>query len=160
MPRAPAIVVGLGLTIPEGLLGREIDCGAVTVTAEMVAAYVRAVGDEATARGPLREAPPTFCLALRRGMTPELELPAHLFGVHGGHDLEFHAPLRVGGTYRVVARIADVYEKNGRSGPLVVVVREVLVRDADGETVVRLVEREIIRARPAGAVVDVPPEAE
>ena len=133
------------LVIPDGLLGRVVDLGSVTVTAEMIADYARAVGDAATLAGPLTEAPPTFCLALRRGMTPEIELPPRTFGVYGGHDLEFHQPIRAGETYRISGRIVDVYEKSGRSGALTVVVRDAEIRDAAGRLAARIVEREIVR---------------
>lgn len=139
------------IVIPDHLLGRDIDLGRVTVTAEMIAAYARAVGDPAAAAGPPSEAPPTFCLAMRRGMTPPIELPPDLFGVYGGHDLEFHHPILAGETYRITARVADVYEKIGRSGPLIVVVREATIHDSAHQLAVRIIERQIVRQRP-GAV--------
>ena len=82
------------ITIPEDLLGRELDLGSVLVTAEMIAKYNAAVGNTATAHG--TDAPATFCLALRRGMRPAIALPPDVFGVYGGHDLEFVHPLRAG----------------------------------------------------------------
>jgi hypothetical protein len=136
------------ISIPESLLGREVDLGHVTVTAQMIAAYVAAVGDPRAATALRREAPPTFCLAMRRGMIPEIELPPDLFGVYGGHDLEFHHPIRVGERYHISGRVADVYEKIGRSGVLTVVVREATIRDSAGTTVACIAERQIIRQRP------------
>ena len=136
------------ISLPDGLLGREIDLGAVLVTAEMVADYMAAVGDPACSVAAPREAPPTFCLALRRGMTPEVELPPDVFGVYGGHDLEFHHPIRAGERYHISGRVADVYEKFGRSGVLTIVVREATIRDSAGAVVARITERQIIRQRP------------
>lgn len=132
-------------TLPEGLLGREVDLGSVLVTGEMIAAYARAVDDETTLAGPLEEAPPTFCLAMGLGMKPEVALPSGMFGVYGGHDLEFHHPIRAGETYRIRARVVDVYEKSGRSGALTVVVREAEIRDATGRLAARITERQIVR---------------
>ncbi len=134
--------------VPEPLLGREVELRRVTVTAEMVAEYARTVGDEYTAAA---GAPPTFCLALRGGMTPEVTLPPDMFGVYGGHDLEFHKPIRTGETYRITGRIADVFEKIGRSGTLTVVVREASIYDGGGHTAARIVERQIVRKRPEAA---------
>jgi hydroxyacyl-ACP dehydratase HTD2-like protein with hotdog domain len=82
-------------------------------------------------------------------MTPTLELPPHLFGVYGGHDIEFHAPIRAGEQYHLSGRISEVYEKIGRSGVLTVVVREATIHDAAGRLAARIVERQIIRQRPA-----------
>jgi len=145
------------ISVPRDVLGRDVDLGRVRVTAEMIAAYRAAVGDTAVP-GKENEAPPTFCLALRRGMTPAIELPPHLFGVYGGHDLELHRPIRAGEVYHISGNISDVYEKMGRSGVLTVVVRAALIRDAVGRLAVRIVERQIIRRRPesgdsAGTVV-------
>jgi len=136
------------IKIPAELLGREVELGMVTVTTEMIAAYAAAVGDPCADTGAAAEAPPTFCLALRRGMTPEIPLPPELFGVYGGHDLEFHRPIRAGETYRISGRVADVYEKIGRSGTLTIVVREATIRDVTGQVAARIVERQIIRQRP------------
>lgn len=136
------------ISIPDHLLGRNVDLGRVTVTTEMIAAYARAVGDPAADAGTPSEAPPTFCLAMRRGMTPAIELPPDLFGVYGGHDLEFHHPIRAGETYQITGRVADVYEKIGRSGPLVIVVREATIRDSAGHIAVQVIERQIVRHRP------------
>ena len=137
------------IEIPAALLGREIDLGHVTVTTEMIAAYAAAVGEPSADGRAIEEAPPTFCLALRRGMTPAIPLPPELFGVYGGHDLEFHRPIRAGVTYRIRGRIADVYEKIGRSGTLTIVVREATICDPTGQLAARIVERQIVRQRPS-----------
>ena len=131
--------------VPETLLGREVELARVSVTAEMIAAYTAAVGDTPAASG---EAPPTFCLSMRRGMTPEVTLPPDMFGVYGGHDLEFHHPIRAGEEYRITGQVADVYEKMGRSGTLTVVVRDALIRDRSGRVAARIAERQIVRQRP------------
>jgi len=141
--------VGL-VRVPPRLLGRDVSQGSVVVTADLIATYARAVGDAATLAAGCEVAPPTFCLALRRGFEPEVPLPDDVFDVHGGHDLEFLAPIRAGHTYAVSARLVDVYEKSGRSGSLTVIVREAVVREAGGAVAARIVERQIVRKRPPG----------
>ena len=136
------------LHIPESLLGREVELGCVTVTAEMIANYADAVGDTPPVSG---EAPPTFCLSMRRGMTPAVTLPPDMFGVYGGHDLEFHHPIRTGEQYRITGKIGDLYEKIGRSGTLTVVVREAVICDSCASVAARIVERQIVRQRPGTA---------
>jgi hydroxyacyl-ACP dehydratase HTD2-like protein with hotdog domain len=136
------------LRVPEDQLGRVVELGDVTVTADMIGAYLRAVGDTWASTA---EAPPTFCLSMRRGMTPQVELPPDVFGVYGGHDLEFHQPIRAGESYRITGNIAEVYEKIGRSGTLTVVVREAVVAASDGSAAARIVERQIVRQRPKAA---------
>ncbi len=135
------------ITIPHGLLGREVDLGEVAVTREMIVSYARTVGDQATLAGSLEQAPPTFCLTLRRGLTPDIPLPPGTFGVYGGHDLEFLEPIYAGRRYRISARVVDVFEKSGRTGALTVIVREATIRDEADRPAVRIRERQIIRER-------------
>ncbi len=134
------------IPIPDALIGRECDLGSTTVTAEMIAAYMTAVGNPPAE--PPTIAPSTFCLALRRGMVPEIQLPAGVFAVYGGHDLEFLHPIRAGETYHTAARIAEVYEKMGRSGALTIIVRAATVRDVTGRPVARITERQVLRRAP------------
>jgi hydroxyacyl-ACP dehydratase HTD2-like protein with hotdog domain len=136
------------LPIPEGLLGREVELVRLDVTTDMIANYASAVGDTPAASG---AAPPTFCIAMRRGMTPEVTLPPDMFGLYGGHDIEFHRPIRAGESYRVTGKLAEVYEKIGRSGTLTVVVREALISEHNGTLAARIVERQIVRQRPTCA---------
>lgn len=135
------------ISIPDHQLGRVVDLGEVVVTEAMIAAYASAVGDTSYPGLP-REAPPTFCLALRRGMTPAVPLPPDVFGVYGGHDLEFVQPIRAGARYAITGCVAEVYEKVGRSGRLTVIVRTATIRDSTGAVAVRITERQILRKRP------------
>ena len=134
------------LLVAEDLIGRESHFGPLQVTADMVAAYARAAGEDAF-EGESGEVPALFCLTLRRDMMPDVPLPHELFGVYGGHDLELLQPIRVGGVYHSTARIVDVYAKSGRSGLLTVVVREVVIRDGNDTVVARIIERQIVRRK-------------
>jgi len=140
------------IQIPAELLGRDFDFGEAVVDAETIKRYAEMVGDAPTLaaieRGGEIVAPPTFCLSLHHGMRPEVPLPEGMFGVYGGHDLEFLRPLRAGMTYRVGARLADVYEKNGRSGTLTMIARHGWIRTATGEIAVRIHERQVVRRKP------------
>lgn len=42
----------------------------------------------------------------------------------GGTEIEFFVPIRVGDTLTARSKIVDIYQKEGRSGPLIFVVRE------------------------------------
>ena len=138
-PDAPLV------TVPDELRGIDVDFGTVTVTAETIAAYVDAVGAPPSING---EAPGTFCVTLRRGMTPPVPVPANAFTVYGGHDLHFFAAIRAGQTYRITARITDAFEKSGRSGRFAVIMREANIATTDGRPVARIIERQIVRPRP------------
>src|SRR5438045_1767028 len=108
------------IDLPEGFVGRSLDLGTVTVTRDLIRAYAESVDDRDTLAGDCATAPPTFFLALRRGMAPAVALPPGTFGVYGGHDLVFHDAIRAGHTYHLSARVSAVYEKSGRSGGLTV----------------------------------------
>lgn len=141
----------IGVIVPAGLLGKVVDLGEVEISSAMIEAYARAVGDDETLAAGCNVAPPTFCLTLRRGFVPDLELPPGTFGVYGGHDIELGEALIPGDTCRITSRISDVYEKSGRSGAMTVVVREAEILRADGRLAARISERQIVRRIPGGA---------
>jgi acyl dehydratase len=139
------------------LLGKDVVLGTFPVTADAIRAFAEAVGDlnplyldaevARQAGYPDVIAPPTFCMQLRGGrMLPEVPLEPGLVGLHAGQEIEFYDEIYAGQTYTATARVAEVYEKTGRSGPLGVIVREVTIKDADGKTVVVVREREMVRS--------------
>jgi len=71
--------------------------------------------------------------AARGGFLPPIELPHRMWA---GGRFEFHRPLHVGETYRRLSRIADVQQKEGRSGELVFVVIRHEIGDAKGAALV------------------------
>lgn len=56
--------------------------------------------------------------------------------VDGGTEIEFFAPIRAGDTLTGCCKITDIYRKDGRSGPLIFVVRETTYTNQKGEMVV------------------------
>jgi acyl dehydratase len=133
------------------MIGRLLSTGSATVTAEHVAAFARALGDddplyrdpEAAKRGPFGTvvAPPTYPIAfmiqaMSGGMDTFLELGLNFATlVHGEQEFEYHRPIRAGETLTLTGRIADVYEKTGGSGTLDFVVLETEARDASDAVV-------------------------
>ena len=96
-------------------------------------------------------APPLFYMAPLTDPVPETELrkdglpregrfpipPVPLQRlVDGGTEVEFFVPIRPGDMLTVRSKIVDIYEKEGRSGPLVFVVRETTYTNQKGEKVV------------------------
>lgn len=138
-------------------IGKEIPLATVTVSAEDIRKFAEAMGDlnpvyldveAARAAGyPNVIAPPLFCMKMRSGpMKPEVPLEPGLASVHAGQDIEFSDEIYAGQTYTITAKIAEAYEKTGRSGPLGIIVREVDIKDANGNKVVVLRERQIVRS--------------
>lgn len=145
------------IDIPEDLMHKEIEVGRFAVTADDIRVFAEAVDDlnplyldlEAARQAgyPNVIAPPTYCMHLRGNkVVPEIPLAPGLASLYAGQEFEFHDELYADRTYTVTARLADVYEKTGRSGPLGVIVREMLVKDESGSTVMILRERQMVRS--------------
>lgn len=146
------------LTVPRELIGRDIDLGSVDVSVDRLRQYAAAVGDDILSRGPWHVAPLGFVLALRGGPLPAVELPANTVSVHGGHAITSHRALIAPGVYRLQARVAGVFDKNGRSGPLTVIARRAEIRAADGSLVATVDDQQIVRwrAEPAAPLPPIP----
>ncbi|MGH7966214.1 MAG: MaoC family dehydratase N-terminal domain-containing protein [Candidatus Binatia bacterium] len=54
----------------------------------------------------------------------------------GGTEIEFFAPIRAGDTLTGRCKIVDIHQKDGRSGPLIFVVRQTTYTNQKGEVVV------------------------
>ena len=116
-------------------IGKEFDRYTFAVTREEIIEFARAIGetnplytDEEYARttpyGGLI-APPTFSVVFRsRAMLPDLKLSYSKRGFDGGKECQFFAPVRPGDTITGRDCIAAVYEKTGRSGTMIFIVRE------------------------------------
>lgn len=144
------------ITIDPALLGKEVPVGNFQATAENIRAFAEATGDTdplstdpdgAKQAGYYCIAPPLFAMKIRGVLAlPEAELAPGLVSLNAGLEFEFHDEIYAGQTYAVSVKITDVYEKTGRSGPLGVFVREMLVRDDTGKLIVLMRERRMVRS--------------
>jgi acyl dehydratase len=139
------------------LLGKEVHVCEVKVTADSIRAFVEATGDvqplyidpEAARQAGYPDciAPPLFCMKIRGEYAlPDAEIAPGLVSLNAGQEFEFYDEIYAGRTYAVSVKITDVYEKTGRSGPLGVLVREMLIKDSDGKPVVLIRERRMVRS--------------
>ena len=138
------------LQINRGVVGKEFPPYAVTVERGKIKEFARAIGDPnpfylddrvgaASEWGDII-APPTFSITFRdEGADTNAllrELGTDISRVlHGEQEFELHRPLLPGRTYLCRARVSDIYEKTGKSGPMAFVVRETTVTDSDNEIV-------------------------
>lgn len=145
------------ITLDPNLLGKEISVGECTVTAAEIRAFAEAIGDanplyvdpSAARQAGYADciAPPLFCMKIRgERALPDAEIGPGLVSLNAGQEFEFYDEIYAGRTYAVSVKITDVYEKTGRSGPLGVLVREMLIRDAAGNPVVLMRERRMVRS--------------
>jgi acyl dehydratase len=136
-------------------IGKEFDRYTFEVTREEIVAFARSIGetnplytDEGYAKTTPYEgliAPPTFSVVFRsRAMMPDLKLSYGKRGFDGGKECHFFAPVRPGDTITGIDRIAEVYEKTGRSGNMIFIVRESELTNQHG-TKVAVIRQSLIR---------------
>lgn len=77
-------------------------------------------------------APPTFCRTLDFGAIPGFRMPREGV-IHGEQSFTYYQPLKLGDVVYCRTRLADIQEKEGRSGRMIFVTVEQEGRDAKGE---------------------------
>jgi hydroxyacyl-ACP dehydratase HTD2-like protein with hotdog domain len=78
----------------------------------------------------------------------EVPLPFRSYGFNGGSEWTFHRPVRVGDQITKKEKIADMYERPGRTGQLVFIVRESTQSNQKGEALLTIRHISIFRKRP------------
>ena len=136
-------------------IGKEFDRYTYTVSKEEIIEFATSVGEtnplytdeeyaKTTPYGSLI-APPTFCTVFRsRARLPDLKLNYGRRGIDGGKECQFYVPIRPGDTITGVDRIAAIYEKTGRSGTMIFIVRESELTNQHGEKVA-VIRQHLIR---------------
>jgi acyl dehydratase len=94
-------------------------------------------------------APPIFYDVFRAEQMPDPKVQFGKISFNAGQHCEFYAPVRPGDTITLKARITDVYEKTGRTGKMVFIIRETTYENQKGEKVA-VVEQSQVR-RESGA---------
>jgi acyl dehydratase len=138
------------IQINKALLGKEYPPYAVTVERGKIKEFARAIGDDdplyvddrvgaASVWGDVI-APPTFSITFRDEAADTTaflkELGTDISRIlHGEQEFEIFRPLQPGQTYLCRAKIVDIYEKTGRTGPMAFVVRETTIADGSNEIV-------------------------
>jgi len=80
-------------------------------------------------------APPTF-IAYCKTELPQLNLPLKRL-LHGEDEIEYYLPIRPGDVISSVCKIVDIYEKKGKSGPMIFTVLETTHTNQAGQLVAR-----------------------
>jgi 3-hydroxybutyryl-CoA dehydratase len=122
----------------------------VLVTAQMVADFCYAIGEtnpiyldaEAARRGPygVLVAPLSFAGSFRylEDIFDHIRASPRLAA---GMDVDFLTPIRVGDAIRVSSHVEQIYEKTGRSGPMVFILIRSTLTNQDGDLVARVDHR-------------------
>ena len=148
------------IQIDTSVKGKEYAPFTVTVERGKIKEFARAIGDLSPfylddAVGRASEwgdiiAPPTFAITFRDEHV-DTSVVLRDLGVdigrilHGEQEFEHYRPIRPGETYLCRTRVADIYEKSGRSGPMAFVVREMTVTDGGNEIVCRVRSITVVR---------------
>jgi len=147
-------------SINTALIGKEYPPYPFTVERGKIKEFARAIGDlnpcylddrvgAASEWGDLI-APPTFAVTFRDetadtgAMLRDLGTDVSRI-LHGEQEFELFRPLQPGQTYLCRARIVDIYEKSGRSGPMAFVVRETTITDRTNDVVAAMRHITIVR---------------
>jgi acyl dehydratase len=127
------------------VMGVEVEVGRFDLTLEDIRAFCAAIGETnplytdeaAAAAGPYGGivAPPAFIatVQVRQGLDPKVRYGNSTF--HAGQRCAFFAPMRPGDSLTAMASVHDIFEKTGRSGGMLFVVRRVTFRNQRDEVV-------------------------
>ncbi len=149
------------IQVNKAVVGKEYPPFAVTVERGKIKEFARAIGDlspfylddqvgQASEWGDVI-APPTFAVTFRDDRADGGGALLRDLGVdisrvlHGEQEFEIFRPLMPGATYLCRAKVLDVYEKTGKSGPMAFVVRETAISDRAGELVATMRHVTVIR---------------
>ena len=131
------------------VLGKDFVVGTFHVTAEMITAFAQTVGETSAMYLDAEAAPPIFYDVFRADQIPDPKVKFGKVGFNAGQRCEFYAAIRAGDTITMKTRVTDVYEKTGRTGKMVFIVRETTYENQKGERVA-VVEQSQVR-RESGA---------
>jgi len=126
------------MALDKELIGKTGEAVTVQVTSEDVMAFARALGDSNPDYAAGTAVPPTFPIALTgksgAGLGLLVSLNLDLMRVlHGEQEFEYFAPLKPGDEVTLVPRIADIYTKEGKRGPMEMIVLETTGTKKNGE---------------------------
>jgi 3-methylfumaryl-CoA hydratase len=138
-------------------IGTEVSRETVLVTRRDIQKYSSATEQQQQKYIDGHEAPPMFFYNLFNQIPALADLRSDGLAPRGGPDLPLkrimaggieikqHRPIRAGDELVGVRRITDIYEKSGKSGPLIFVVRELTVHTTDGDPVMHEIQTSIAR---------------
>jgi acyl dehydratase len=133
------------LSYDASVVGVEVETGRFEVTKEHILSFCEALDDtnplftddEAAKSGPYGSvvAPPAFYTSIRTGGGLDPKLRYGNLQLNAGQHWEYRAPVRPGDVITATSKVHDIYEKTGRTGRMVFLVRRTTYTNQDGETV-------------------------
>lgn len=134
------------MDLDKEMIGLESGESVIEVEKRHIRQFAEAIGDpnpiyfddEYAANTPYGNiiAPPTFSVALG-GESKKLPLNLdHRRMLHGEQEFIYHRQLRLGDRLFSKTKVADIYDREGNSGPMQFLVLDTELRDEKGELVV------------------------
>ena len=128
----------------KSVVGESADLGTFEITEQMIRDYAEAVGASPPEAGEDLVAPPLFCNVLTTGGGgPRVKIEGSRRQFMAGQTYEPCAPVRPGDRLTGTARIHEIYEKTGRSGSMLFVIRENSFTNQDGVVVAKIYHRAV-----------------
>src|SRR6202049_1674420 len=124
------------MPIDSSMIGASSSPATFEVTREAVPRFMEATEDPALqSESPLEYAPPTFPTTFRLSV-PGLELDGSKMQlIHGEQQYTYMRKVRIGEKITCVARVADIRERVGKSGPMTIVISEITGTDEQAQLV-------------------------
>ena len=124
------------MPIDSSLIGASSQPQTFEVTREAVMHFMEATEDPALQSGAALEyAPPTFPTTFRLRV-PGLELDGSKMQlIHGEQQYTYTRKLRIGEKITCVARVADIRQRTGKSGPMTIMITEIAGMDEQQQPV-------------------------
>jgi N-terminal half of MaoC dehydratase len=124
------------MPIDSSLIGASSQPRTFEVTREAVLRFMEATEDPALQSGnDIEYAPPTFPTTFRVRV-PGLELDGSKMQlIHGEQQYTYTRKVRTGEKITCVARVADIRERAGKSGPMTIVISEITGTDEQEQLV-------------------------
>ncbi len=151
---------GDALEFDRSVVGREVPGGRLEVTANSIREYCEALEEtnplyldhEFASKGLYGGiiAPPGLLQTAQLAQPPDPKLKFGNLGFHAGSRQEYFLPVRPGDVLEAWVSVKEVYEKTGRSGRRVFVVRQARFENQHGETVALLQNSFVQRELQAG----------
>jgi acyl dehydratase len=133
------------LSYDASVVGVEVETGRFEVTKEHILSFCEALDDtnplftddEAAKSGPYGGivAPPAFYTSIRTGGGLDPKLRYGNLQLNAGQHWEYRAPVRPGDVITATSKVHDIYEKTGRTGRMVFLVRRTTYTNQKGEVV-------------------------
>jgi hypothetical protein len=120
-------------------IGKSEHVGTYEITEDMIRKYATALRASLPPDPKDWVAPPLFCNVLTGGAgKPEVTIEGGRRRFMANQSYEPIAPIRVGDTLSSTATLTEMYEKTGRSGGMLFIVRETAFTNQDDVTVAKI----------------------